>query len=121
VEISLDEVKQDWLKTAGPFHLRKIADHYGIFDHLFGKFAYFTPRVFLDIKFQLSDDSFCPVYNGNRLKPSEAKNAPEVKFDHKFSMFHDKQAEGDSLWTLVLTNPDGHFKEENKEYVHWMM
>lgn len=50
VEVNIDEVKTDWFKTGGPFHIRKIADHYGIFDHLFGKYAYFVPRVFLDIK-----------------------------------------------------------------------
>lgn len=35
-----------------------------------------------------------------------------VAFDHE-----DK----DALWTLVLTNPDGHFTDDNKEYLHWMV
>ena len=30
-------------------------------------------------------------------------------------------ADSNSLWTLVLTNPDGHLTEENAEYVHWMV
>lgn len=113
MEIDLDETKSEWLKTAGPFHIRRIAEHYGIYDDLFGKYAFFTPRVNLDIKF-LNEDVMCPVYHGNRLKPSDAKNAPEVKFDHKFGG-------GESLWTLVLTNPDGHLTEQNQEYVHWMV
>lgn len=50
MEINLDEAKNDWLKTAGPFHIRKIAEHYGVFEHLFGKYAFFTPRVTMDIK-----------------------------------------------------------------------
>jgi large subunit ribosomal protein L38 len=50
VEINLEEAKAEWHKTGGPFHMRKIAEHYGIFEHLFGKHAYFTPRVNMDIK-----------------------------------------------------------------------
>ena len=50
MQVNIDEVKSDWQKTAGPLHIRKIAEHYGIFEDLFGKYAYFVPRVFLDIK-----------------------------------------------------------------------
>lgn len=49
VEINMDEAKQNWMKTAGPFHIRKIAEHYGVFEHLFGKHAFFTPRVWMEI------------------------------------------------------------------------
>lgn len=31
------------------------------------------------------------------------------------------QEEKDTLWTLVLTNPDGHLQDSEKEYVHWFM
>lgn len=41
----------------------------------------------------------------------QALSAPEVTF----------KADKDSLWTLILTNPDGHLSEENSEYVHWFM
>lgn len=50
VEINLDEMKSEWEKTAGPLHIRRIAHHYGIYEHLFGHHAYFTPRVPLSIK-----------------------------------------------------------------------
>jgi large subunit ribosomal protein L38 len=50
VDINLNEAKNEWLKTAGPFHIRRIAQHYGVFNDLFGKYAYFTPRVNLDIR-----------------------------------------------------------------------
>lgn len=53
VKINLEETKKDWLKTAGPFQIRKIADAYGVFEHLFGRYAYFTPRVNMDIKVRL--------------------------------------------------------------------
>lgn len=49
MEIDAEQVKQDWLENEGQFQLRKIAAHYGIYEHLFG-YAYFLPRVKLDIK-----------------------------------------------------------------------
>lgn len=38
-------------------------------------------------------------------------NCPEVKFD----------VPKNSLWTLLLTNPDGHLYNENSEYIHWLV
>ena len=51
---------------------------------------------------------------GNIIKPKEATKVPHVEFS---SSEHDP----DSLWTLVLTNPDGHFTDESSEYLHWMV
>ncbi|KAJ8922290.1 hypothetical protein NQ315_004229 [Exocentrus adspersus] len=107
--IDLDEVKKEWEKTSGPYHIKQIADHYGIFEHLYGD-AYFYPRVPLDITYDVEEGKL-PVYFGNTVKPLEAKSKPEVAFE----------SDGDSLWTLVLTNPDGHFTEPNSEYVHWFI
>ncbi|KAG5685117.1 hypothetical protein PVAND_014314 [Polypedilum vanderplanki] len=77
LEIDLEDVKNEWLKSAGPLQLRKkIAEHNRIYYNLFGKFAYFVPRE----------------------KPEE-----------------------DTMWTLILTYPDGHLTKENSEYVHWMI
>lgn len=138
MKIDLKEARQEWMKTGGPFHIRKVADHYGVFEHLFGKYAFFTPRIPMDIKvssrfgsknfnfqnfllkFKIDDETLCPVYHGNRMKPHQAVNPPEVQFDHTFSMTGEP-SEGDSLWTLILTNPDGNFTDQNKECVHWMM
>lgn len=50
MEIDLEATKNEWLNTAGPFHIRRLGEHYGVFNDLFGKYAYFTPRVQLDIK-----------------------------------------------------------------------
>ena len=33
----------------------------------------------------------------------------------------DFEADSSSLWTLILTNPDGHFQEKDSEYLHWFM
>jgi large subunit ribosomal protein L38 len=66
----LKEVKEEWLKTAGPLHIRRVAEHYGVYNDLFGD-AYFTPRVQLDVHYKLTDESFLPVHRGNVIKPSE--------------------------------------------------
>lgn len=109
VIIDLNEAKKDWLQTAGPYQIKKIADHYGVFEHLFGD-AYFTPHTALNIIFE-SDETNCPVFYGNIIKPADAVKAPNVQFN----------AEKDSLYTLILTNPDGHLTQKNSEYVHWFM
>ncbi|PSN54881.1 39S ribosomal protein L38 [Blattella germanica] len=110
LKIPLAEVKKEWQKTAGPFQLKAIAEHYGVYEHLFGE-AYFIPRVPLDIQYKQQDECYLPVYNGNMIKPTEAALAPEVKFE----------SDPNSLWSLVLTNPDGHFTKEGAEYVHWFI
>lgn len=46
----MKETASIWLNTAGPFHIRRIAEHYGVFNDLFGKNAFFTPRVSLEVK-----------------------------------------------------------------------
>jgi large subunit ribosomal protein L38 len=70
VQIPLKEVKEEWLKTGGPFHIRRVAEHYGVYDDLFGD-AYFTPRVMLDVHYNLNDGSYLPVHRGNMIKPYE--------------------------------------------------
>ncbi|XP_055538991.1 39S ribosomal protein L38, mitochondrial [Wyeomyia smithii] len=120
--IDPNQVKSDWLKTSGPFHVRRVAEHYGIFEHLFGA-AYFVPRVNLDITF-FNGDTASPVYYGNVLKPSEASQQPEVAFDSSFDFRATSGSPvktSSSLWTLVLTNPDGHFTDSSAEYCHWFV
>ncbi|KAK4019970.1 hypothetical protein OUZ56_001968 [Daphnia magna] len=109
-QISLEEIRKEWLKTSAPFHIRAVAEHYNIFEDLFGE-AFFLPRIPLSIKYEQPDGSNLPVYFGNQIKPKEAAVAPSVVF------------EGDpsSLWSLVLTNPDGHLSEKDAECVHWFI
>ncbi|XP_045477739.1 39S ribosomal protein L38, mitochondrial [Harmonia axyridis] len=107
--IDLDEAYKEWSVTIAPQHLKRIADHYGIFEHLYG-YAYFYPKVALDVTFS-SDDVLYPVYFGNTIKPEDAKKKPIVKYS----------CEKDTLWTLLLTNLDGHFTDNDKEYVHWFI
>lgn len=108
VLINLEEVKEDWKQSSG-YHLKTIADHYGVYEHLFGE-AFFIPRVPLDVNY-VCQDCKIPVYSGNIIKPSEAIQKPEVKF----------KSESGNLWSLILTNPDGHLSKQNSEYVHWFV
>ncbi|XP_019871903.2 39S ribosomal protein L38, mitochondrial [Aethina tumida] len=107
--IDLDAVKQEWLNSSAPHHIKESADHYGVFEHLYGD-AYFYPRVPLGVYYTHNDLQH-PVYYGNVIKPQEASSKPEIKYE----------SDDKTLWTLVLTNPDGHFTEQDKEYVHWFV
>ncbi|TSL04199.1 39S ribosomal protein L38, mitochondrial [Bagarius yarrelli] len=106
--VPLDEVKQEWEKTNGPYHIRRLAEHYGVYRDLF-PMAYFVPRVMLRVAF--GEDSNAMVHYGNHLSPSQALSAPHISFE----------AEEDSLWTLLLTSPDEHLQDSEQEYVHWLV
>ncbi|KAL6445202.1 hypothetical protein ACFW04_002227 [Cataglyphis niger] len=108
--IDLQKVRQDWLQMDGPFHIHRIAEHYDVYKHLYGD-AYFMPIVPLDISYELKDDKLARAYNGNVIKPSEASNAPNVEYN----------AEDGSLWTLIMTTPDGNLTSADNEYCHWFI
>ncbi|MED6277190.1 hypothetical protein CHARACLAT_010817 [Characodon lateralis] len=108
LKISLDRVQQTWEKTSGPFDIKKLADHYGVFRDLF-PMAYFLPQVTLCISHSQGADG--RVHYGNQLTPTEAASAPRISFD----------AEEGSLWTLLLTSPDEHLLDNEAEYLHWLV
>lgn len=109
VKIDLEACQKEWLTTVGPQHIKKIADHFGIYEHLFGD-AYFYPRVPLNITFEIEKGDL-PVYYGNVVKPLDAQKKPNVTYE----------SDDNTLWSLILTNPDGHFTEQDKEYIHWFV
>ncbi|CAH0392229.1 unnamed protein product [Bemisia tabaci] len=109
VNISPEEVHEEWIDQYAVNQIRTIADHYGIFEHLFGD-AYFHPIVNLNIDFTHNELKI-PVHKGNIIKPEEAGSAPSV----------DYKSDPNSLWTLLLTNPDGHLSKTDSEYVHWFI
>lgn len=113
-------MQQIYVKTTGQHDLRLLADHYGVFEHLYGS-AYFVPRVPLTINYQLGEGLLSPVFNGNVIKPAEAVQAPEVSFDGKIDPITGKTATGDTYWTLVATNPDAHYSQQAAECLHWFM
>uniref|UniRef100_A0A8D0DD77 Large ribosomal subunit protein mL38 n=1 Tax=Sander lucioperca TaxID=283035 RepID=A0A8D0DD77_SANLU len=91
-KIPLDKVQETWEKSSGPFHIKRLADHYGVFRDLF-PMAYFLPQVSLRIGY--GQDNTGQVHYGNRLTPTEAVSVPQISFD----------SEEGSLWTLLLTCP----------------
>uniref|UniRef100_A0A182PWP7 Large ribosomal subunit protein mL38 n=1 Tax=Anopheles epiroticus TaxID=199890 RepID=A0A182PWP7_9DIPT len=119
-QIHIDQVRIDWLETNGPFHIKQIAEHYGVYEHLFGN-AFFVPRVALNIQYQCGE-SLHHVRFGNILKPSETQLPPRVQFDANINLTcNSKGKDVQSLWSLLLTNPDGHFEQNEKEYCHWFV
>lgn len=110
LSIDMDVVREIWLNTKSPLDLHRIADHYGVFQDLFGD-AYFKPVVPLEIGYQIQDDKFVRVYTGNVIKPSEAHESPSVNYS----------AKDDTLWTLIMSTPDGNLQNSNNEYCHWFI
>ncbi|CAG9864449.1 unnamed protein product [Phyllotreta striolata] len=107
--INLEETNEEWLKTNGASGIKRIAEHYGVFEHLYGD-AYFHSRVPLKVEYEIEDEKL-PVHFGNIIKPSEATNKPSVSYD----------CDENTLWTLTLVNPDGHLTDQNSEYIHWFV
>lgn len=69
MNISPEEVHEEWIDQYAVNQIRTIADHYGIFEHLFGD-AYFHPIVNLNIDFTHNELKI-PVHKGNIIKPEE--------------------------------------------------
>ncbi|XP_008102612.2 large ribosomal subunit protein mL38 [Anolis carolinensis] len=108
--IPLDDVKAEWERTSGPYHRQQIAEHYGLYRDLFDD-AMFVPQVLLRVEYDQDEEYVMPVYHGNIITPTEAFNPPKISFE----------AEEGSLWTLLLTNLDGHLRDSSMEYVHWLV
>uniref|UniRef100_A0A1L8DS88 Large ribosomal subunit protein mL38 n=1 Tax=Nyssomyia neivai TaxID=330878 RepID=A0A1L8DS88_9DIPT len=117
LEVNLEDVHGEWMKTTGPSDIKGLAEYYNIYKDLFGS-AYFVPRVNLEILYPASSDNYNPVFYGNILSPEDAKVPPIVHFDHAFKLPKEKN---ESLWTLIMTTPDGHLEKSTGEYVHWLV
>ncbi|KAL4648072.1 39S ribosomal protein L38, mitochondrial-like [Arapaima gigas] len=107
-KIPLEQVKAEWERTSGPFQLRNMATHYGVYRDLFPG-AFFIPRVMLRVTY--GNEATGHVHYGNHITPAEALAAPRVTYD----------AEENSLWSLLLTSPDEHLQDKEGEYVHWLV
>ncbi|XP_043287025.1 39S ribosomal protein L38, mitochondrial isoform X2 [Venturia canescens] len=108
--IDLEKSKEEWWQLSGPSQILMIADHYEIFQHLFGD-AYFMPVVPLNINYSQSQDSYIPVHRGNLMKARDVAIEPSVTYD----------VDKNTLWTLLLTTPDGNFVDSSKEICHWFV
>uniref|UniRef100_A0A8C5KAD4 Large ribosomal subunit protein mL38 n=1 Tax=Jaculus jaculus TaxID=51337 RepID=A0A8C5KAD4_JACJA len=108
--ISLEAVQAEWEKTCGPYHKQRLAEYYGLYRDLFHG-ATFIPWVPLHVAYAVGEEDLMPVYHGNEVTPTEAAQAPEVTYE----------ADKGTMWTLLLTNLDGHLLEPDAEYVHWLI
>lgn len=107
-QLPLERVEACWEETSWPYHVHRLAEHYGIFRDLF-PMAHFVPRIKLSVGY--GPESGAQVHHGNLLTPTETAEAPQVSF----------KAEEGSLWTLLLTSPDEHLQDSEGEYVHWLV
>uniref|UniRef100_A0A3B4BE53 Large ribosomal subunit protein mL38 n=1 Tax=Periophthalmus magnuspinnatus TaxID=409849 RepID=A0A3B4BE53_9GOBI len=100
--MELERAARLWEQTSGPHHIRRLAEHYGIYKDLFPN-AFFLPIIPLKVHYGQNSS----VHYGNILTPTEAETAPQISFE----------AEEGTLWTLLLTE---HLLDGEAEYVHWM-
>ncbi|KAI4498028.1 hypothetical protein M0802_006852 [Mischocyttarus mexicanus] len=111
LNIDLEKAREVWLETNGPEHIYKIGEHYGVYQHLY-KDAFFHPVVQLQVDYDFEADGvIARVYTGNVIKPNEAKNQPTIKYN----------SSSDTLWTLLMTTPDGNFTNSSNECCHWFI
>lgn len=108
--VDLDAVKETWLEETGANFVKENAEHYGIYRDLFDS-AIFHCVTPLDIYYDFSKKEVTPVFQGNYILPQDAATVPHVNF----------KSEPDSLWTLLMTAPDSHLQDNNKEYLHWLI
>ncbi|XP_059145544.1 large ribosomal subunit protein mL38-like [Physella acuta] len=110
LNVDLEKVKEEWFKESMPTQVKKVAEHYGIFQDLFDG-AHFYPVVPLDIWFDYDEEFITPVRYGNHVEATEAAIQPSVFYE----------ADDDSYWTLVLTSPDGNLADSKQELLHWFI
>nr|CAB3263974.1 39S ribosomal protein L38, mitochondrial-like [Phallusia mammillata] len=106
----VDTAMEEWERDSqGIKEICTIAKHYNIYRDLFCD-KIFYPVVHMDVEYEATD-YVSPVYYGNSLSPSAAASPPNIMFD----------SNPDSLWTLILVNPDGNLESTTSEYVHWFI
>ncbi|EDO33819.1 predicted protein, partial [Nematostella vectensis] len=106
VSIDLEGVHKEWTVNQNGSHIRSLAKHSGIFDHVFDG-EEFSPCVNLDIRYE----SGAKVHHGNFLTPSQALLEPDVQYT----------SDEDTMWSLLLTTPDGNIWEKDTELLHWLV
>lgn len=109
-KIDLSQLQKVWLENEGCSHVQNVADHYGIYKDLFDH-GVFTPCVPLDIAYEFDENLENPVHMGNILQASDVSKEPTVNYS----------SGSNDLWTLVLSNLDGHLLDTHSEYLHWFV
>ncbi|CAH8586675.1 unnamed protein product [Schistosoma haematobium] len=133
LQVPLDVIHSPSEDNEAPVRLLNIAQHYGIFNSLFGPPHIFVPVVNFEVEYLkpddkpgISDEGKCnddksttyvqPVFSGNLISANIAMNPPLINLSTAPSNFY---------WTLLMTCPDEPIGsdscEPSNEYIHWMM
>ena len=114
VLIPLSDVQAEWRYHRGLQHLHTIGNHNRIFSDIFK--TEFRPKAFLGVAYGGESESAMQnvVHHGNLLTPTQAAAPPKVWLPREL-----KEMEGYA--SLMLTNPDGHLRDNSLEILHWMM
>lgn len=110
LKLDMDKVHKEWRTESGPRHICRVAEHYGIFRDMFDG-AHFNPVIPLDVWYDYDEEFVTPVKYGNIIPAKEACIPPNAEYS----------AEEDSLWTLVMSSPDGNLEQNDRELLHWMV
>ncbi|KAH9515779.1 39S ribosomal protein L38, mitochondrial [Bulinus truncatus] len=110
LQVDSHKVRDEWNREKMPEHVKKIAEHYGIFRDLFNG-AHFFPVVPLDIFYDYNEEFVTPIRSGNIIPASETSVKPSVFFE----------SPDDNLWSLLMTSPDGNLEDSSKEILHWFI
>jgi len=104
--VDLDQTELEWKKEYGLFDLHKLARFYGITQDAFNGDD-IVVKTWLDIAF--NDEK---IHRGNVVQPAQLLSPPDnISYN----------GDDDKLYSLILTNLDGHPLESDKELVHWMV
>ncbi|CAH8516164.1 unnamed protein product [Schistosoma turkestanicum] len=134
LQVPLDVIHSPSEDHQAPVRRLNIAQHYGIFNSLFGPPHIFFPVVNFGIEYfkpedgepNISDKSKCkddqstthvqPVFCGNLISANIAMNSPYIDLSTAPNNFY---------WTLLMTCPDEPIGSESckspNEYIHWMI
>uniref|UniRef100_A0A8C1DX37 Mitochondrial ribosomal protein L38 n=1 Tax=Cyprinus carpio carpio TaxID=630221 RepID=A0A8C1DX37_CYPCA len=109
--IPLDRVKAQWQQTNGPYHIKRLSEHYGVHEDLF-PMTYCVPRVMLHME-------RAAVHYGNHLTLSQAAQAPQIHFESVFADKHLLDAEQEFFHWLVGNIP-GNSVSSGEEICHYI-
>ncbi|KAK0051421.1 39S ribosomal protein L38 mitochondrial [Biomphalaria pfeifferi] len=110
LHVDLDQVRDEWHRERMPEHVKTISEHHGIFRDLFDG-AHFLPVIPLHISYDFNEEYVTPVRFGNIIPSCDASSKPVVNFE----------SSDDSLWSLIMTSPDGNLEDSSKEILHWFI
>ena len=108
VFIPLEKVQGEWREHGGLQHLHAVGTHNRIYTDVFNRD--FRPKGFITVTF---GDS-AVVHHGNLLTPEQTSTAPRVELPRQL-----RSKVGYA--SLLLTNPDGHLRDNTLEVLHWMV